>query len=339
MKTFTSVLVLCALASTLTISCKKSMDLVSQDPNSQNQISTSNPIGSVVGELGDMTANAFCAAKTVPLCAGQTANVGSVSVQTTIDGKTYITYTVKGLWFIKELHLYVGEVEGIPVSGGGSAVPGQFPYTQTFTAPYVQTYTFVINGLPNTYAVAAHASLLKINSSGTVLDAQTGWGDGCNGKKITEQGSWGTFMNYTGASCTLVSAASEEVEICSHPEPRFFGVDPVYNVVTPWRDSTVTVAGYTYNETEGRAIANTQDPSGGPKDAKAGFKKVATLKLSHTNYILSPTLLTSVTTIETWLATQGKITPDNMPSAGSTVKNAIKMISAWIDAHNCPERR
>jgi hypothetical protein len=352
MKPFTSVLTLCALAILINTSCTKSASskVFADDPFDSNGTSMSqqgsakapNLVEGVIGDLGaDLTNLTFCNAKTVPICAGQTQNVGEVAVQTAIDGKTYVTYTVKGLWYIKELHLYAGPQEGIPVNNSGSPVPGQFPFTKTFTAPYAnQKYTFVIDGLPATYVVAAHASLLKINSSGTQLDAQTGWGDGCNGKKITEQGNWGTFVNYVGTACTIAQAAAEPVELCSMPVQNFFWIDPANPTGLYWRNPTVTVGGYTYTELEAKAIGNAADNnsgpgSGNPQDSKYAFMRAATIKLSGTKYEASDVLLPAMTTIENWLKSVGKLSPTNLPTGNSQVKNAAAMIETWIGTHGC----
>ncbi|HWJ91045.1 MAG TPA: hypothetical protein VNR87_08020 [Flavisolibacter sp.] len=353
MKPFTSVLTLCALAILINTSCTKtaSSKVFADDPFDSNGTAlsqqgssknTGNLVEGVIGDLGaDLTNLTFCNAKTVPICAGQTMNVGEVSVQTAIDGKTYVTYTVRGLWYIKELHLYAGDQEDIPLNNSGSPAPGQFPYTKTFTVPYVnQKYTFVIDNLPSAYVVAAHASLVKITSNGTQIDAQTGWGDGCTGKKIVEQGSWGTFVNYVGSACTIAQAATENIELCSFPINNFFWIDQANPDAKYWRVPSVTVGGYSYTESEAKAISATGDNnsgpgSGNPQDSKFAFVRAATLKLSSTEYQKSPILAPAMDAIEGWLKTQGKLSPTNLPTGNATVKNAASLIDTWIQTHSC----
>ena len=338
MKTIYSGLLLVLFSVLLLTSCKKNTDLLASDSSTQNHDGVL--VQSLTGEVTDAITTSYCSAKTVPICAGQSNNVGTVSVQTAINGKTYITYSLKSYWYFQELHLYVGSQDRIPVSGGGNANPGQFPFSKVFTAPYsCNKYTFVIDSLPDFYVVAAHSAIVKI-VNGVQVDAQTGWGDGCSGRLINAAGggSWGTFFTYSGAMCTLASVSNNMVDICSYPVTSFFGVHPVYGVVTNWKDTAVVVGAYTYSEAEGRAIAAAPDPNGQINDAKFAFMRLATLKLSHTNYSQNPALALPANTIETWLAGQDKLSPTNLPNGNFMARNAAMIIDAWINTHNCPER-
>ncbi len=345
MKKIHFIVILCACLSVLNVSCSKTAgnaekdtDNIITDQHSNSPINQGTTVSkghleqTVIGDLGaDLTNLTFCSAKTVPICAGQTMNVGEVAVQTAINGRTYITYSLKNLWYFKEIHLFAGEQPLIPVNGSGNPVPGQFPFTKTFLAPYnVQKYTFVIDGLDDGYAVAAHCSLVKIGNNGAQLDAQTGWGDGCNGNRITAQGSWGTFMNYVDAGCTLSAATLEPVNLCSNNVDTYFWVNPASPNSLTWRTS-VTVGGFTYNEQDSRAIANTI----GDADSKYAFMRVATIKLSNTKYELSPILSSSILTIEDWLSTKGKLDPNNLPTGNPQVRNAANIIDSWIASHLC----
>ena len=196
-------------------------------------------------------------------------------------------------------------------------------------------YSFVIDGLDEAYVVAAHASVVKLAGNGSQVDAQTAWGDGCTGKKITEQGNWGTFMNYVGAACTIASASSEPVNMCSNTVDTYFWVNPANPSALTWRNP-VTVAGFTYSEQEARAIANAAGTvTGEIPDSKYAFMRVATIKLSNTDYPSSPVLSGAIQTIEDWLKTQNKLSPSNMPTGNSVVRNAATMIDSWIITHTC----
>jgi len=344
MKKYFSLITLCVFAIFLLVSCSKTAGNADAenifDENNQALSESANSgkgkgevIQTVVGDLGaDLTNLTFCSAKTVPICAGQTINVGEVAVQTAINGKTYVTYTLKNNWYFKEIHLYCGDADEIPCSGGGNASPGQFPFAKVFTAPYtVQKYSFVIDGLGPEYAVAAHASLAKINPNGTILQEETGWGDGCNGAKINQDGgAWGTFMNYVGSGCTITAAMTEPVNICSNSVDTYYWVNPNNPNALTWRESA-TVAGYTYTELEARAIANCSSDA----DAKYVFMRASTLKLSKTEYQKSPILSSAMSTIEEWLKTKGKLSPANLPTGNSTVRNAGSIIESWIASHLC----
>jgi hypothetical protein len=323
----------------LLASCKKNTDVIASQAGGTSKESGI-LIQSLTGEVTDATSSSFCSAKTVPICAGQFTNIGTVSVQTAINGRTYITYSLKSYWFFQELHLYIGTQDRIPVSGGGNANPGQFPFSKVFTAPYTcNKYTFVFDSLPEFYVVAAHSAVVKI-VNGVQVDAQTGWGDGCSGKTINsaDGGSWGTYFTYSGAMCTLSSVQNSMADICAYPVTTYFGLHPIYNTVQPWKDTAVIVGAYTYSEAEGRAIAAAPDPAGSINDAKFAFTRLATLKLSHTDYSNNIALAFAANIIETWLAGQNKLSPNNLPNGNYAARNAAMIINSWINSHICPER-
>jgi hypothetical protein len=343
MKTFRSVWLFSAILSVLFFSCKKSLDL--EPGNRSLSISTdiSSETLSTTGIENLLTQVTYCSAVTVPLCAGQFDNVGTVTVKTGSDNNLYVTYTiVKSSWFITELHLYVGDDGGIPVNNNGNPNPGHFPYSITFSTPYtVQEYTFVIPNVASTSIIAAHALVVKIASgNGNIVDRQTGWGDGCSGTPILPgQGNWGTKFTYNKGNC-------EPPDICSKAVHYFFDstlngeniIWPIVSGTTLLNAGNVTIGGYSYTEDEGRAIYGAIDINGMP-DSKNGFTNVATLKLSHTDYSQEANLLIAVNTIETWLSTCGKLSPTHLPTNNSTVKYAADYIHAWIGYHICPDRR
>ena len=126
---------------------------------------------------------------------------------------------------------------------------------------------------------------------------------------------------------------------------HYFFDSTLNGVDIPWNDvnglgaenGDVTIAGYEYTEAEGRAIYNTI--TNGYSDSRDGFIQVATLKLSSTNYPQELELLTAVTTIESWLLTRGKLTPDNCGGNNTAVRNAINFLNSWIPRYACSDRR
>jgi hypothetical protein len=344
MKTFKSVWLLAAILSVVFFSCRKSLDFEpgTRSQNNSTNISSEAVSSTTVAGYSLLTQVTFCSPVTVPICAGQNSNIGSITVKTGSDNNVYVTYTLKGNWFLTQLHLFAGDDAGIPINGSGNPVPGLFPYTYTFSAPYtVQEYTFIIPNIPSTCTIAAHASVAKIstgNGNIIVLDQQTAWGDGCTGTRITSQGNWGTKFTYNKGNC-------EPPEICSKAVHYYF--DSTLNGEDiPWVDvngtgtsnGDVTIGGYSYSEDEGRAIYNTIDVNS-MSDAKKAFMNVATLRLSFTNYSQEADLLLAVTTIDTWLATCGKLSPSNLPAYNYAVRGAADYIHSWIGTHICPDRR
>jgi hypothetical protein len=130
------------------------------------------------------------------LLAGQFINAGTVTV-TNDDDSIYVTYTTTGGWVINETHLYVGAPSGIPVTGSGNPIPGQFPYTDAHNGVTSVTYAIPINPNLNCYAVAAHASLALL-SGGSVVQTETGWSDG---QPINQTGNWATYSTYCLLDC------------------------------------------------------------------------------------------------------------------------------------------
>ena len=117
-------------------------------------------------------------------------------------------------------------------------------------------------------------------------------------------------------------------EGCSFSQGLYFGSPAA------WPSATVTVAGFSYTETEGRDIWNVSN-AGGMKDSKKAFLQVAAIKLSAGTISPSSTVWADVAICETWLATLGKLSPANLPTGNSAVGEAAGRIGQWIEAHHC----
>jgi hypothetical protein len=118
------------------------------------------------------------------IMAGQSIIAGTMTV---VDdqalGTLKVTYQLNAGWSLKETHLYVGTLTGIPVGNSGNPRPGQFPYNKTtFTAgTNMYMVTVPLAGLPiDVVTVAAHCVV-------TGPSTQTGWGQG---PQINDGGSW-----------------------------------------------------------------------------------------------------------------------------------------------------
>ena len=134
--------------------------------------------------------------------AGQTINVGSIHVGN--DGvNLYVTYQANAGYTLQKTHLYVGTYDGIPESGGGNAVPGQFPYKTTHIADIdMYTYTIPLASLPNVAGcnvIAAHCEVVSRDENGESLFSETGWGQGIRIRPTG--GSWGMYFTWCNASC------------------------------------------------------------------------------------------------------------------------------------------
>lgn len=133
---------------------------------------------------------------TYELFAGQTISVGNLLV-TNDDENLYITYQTTGDWFVGKVHVYVGDIDGLPVNGANVPIPGQFPYHQTYN-PFTQTATVTVPlaGLPDCYAIAAHAEMHRM-VNGEDVQQETGWSFGT---PFADTDRWG----WTSSYCTQV---------------------------------------------------------------------------------------------------------------------------------------
>lgn len=131
------------------------------------------------------------------LFAGQTIDVGQLQV-TNDDQNLYITYQTTGDWYVGKVHVYVGDLSGLPVNGQNVPVPGQFPYSETYN-PYTQsaTVTVPLAGLPSCYVIAAHAEVHKV-VNGTEVQSETAWSFGT---PFANTDRWGWTSDYCTQLC------------------------------------------------------------------------------------------------------------------------------------------
>ena len=291
----------------------------------------------------------ICSEKTVNLCSGSGA-LGTVTVKRGSDNRIYVTYSSQANWYLAQLNVYMGAEPGIP------PYLVNFPLKKTFAYPLsVQEYSFAQDHLPATISIVAYAILVK-KVNGKILSSRVAWADGCSGLDIDVCGNLathpqksecshannchtdldgGSYFNYTSESCNMQLATAVEPDICSMTVPSFFWTDPANPDMLTWRTRVVTVAGFSYTELEAKTIGSTADGNGGIRDSKYCFMRLATLKLSGTDYSLSPTLAPAVSIIEKWLAATGKLSPMNLPSGNASVRAAAEAVNTWIDTHNC----
>ena len=90
------------------------------------------------------------------------------------------------------------------------------------------------------------------------------------------------------------------------------------------------VGGQTYTQEEGIALWNTYS-----KNLILGFTQVAALKFSGTANNKDAQLNHAVSTIETWLASQVKLTTASVPEMPTNVATAAGFIGKWIEEHHC----
>lgn len=97
------------------------------------------------------------------LIAGQSINAGNVIFSHDATN-LYITYVSTGGWYLTELHLYVGDLAGLPTNNKAIQI-GHFPYSATNLIG-LTTYTFTVpiadvTKDANGYTIAAHAIVVN----------------------------------------------------------------------------------------------------------------------------------------------------------------------------------
>lgn len=250
--------------------------------------------------------------KVVNLIAGQHIVAGTVTVTNTAT-HLLVTYTTTNGWYIKELHLYAGDCARIPANNSGNPIPGHFPNKNTFSGSSITTYTYSIPlaNLPECYCVAAHAVVSK-PGAGT----ETAWGQGT---RIVSKGNWAMKFEYCKQRCEPIPDG------CSlYPDPI------ISDAGETWPSATVTVAGFTYTQSEANDIYS--QPT---TDARIAFIYIAAMKLSGSNLSPTASIWADVATVEAWLATEGKLSPSNLPAAPSAVGSTIANISGWVNDNQC----
>jgi hypothetical protein len=141
-------------------------------------------------------ARLLCKEASFDLIAGQNIFAGNVIVSN--DNKNlYVTYQSEEGWKIKEIHLYAGTFENIPVNNHNVPVPGQFQIKESFD-PVVGmvTYEIPLANLPECPHILAHAVVVREEQE------ETAWGKGTNSfEDAFDVSRWGWVINFCPEEC------------------------------------------------------------------------------------------------------------------------------------------
>lgn len=185
------------VVSILLFSCKKET-LVNAYPATSGL--TAANTSTVYGRVGDPGGGSGGDTTVVPnivtaaAFAGQTINAGSITI-TNDANNIYVTYSMANGYTLTQTHLYVGPVALIPTNHPGNPMPGQFPYSNVHDHATTFTYIIPVSRIGNNTcgAIAAHATVEKLDAGGQVIDQQSMWG---NGPRINGSGG-GNWAMYT----------------------------------------------------------------------------------------------------------------------------------------------
>ena len=130
--------------------------------------------------ISPLAAQSPCAPYETTIFAGQTTDVGSVTLTNTTD-HLRIDVDIDAPWTMYELHLYVGNGP-LPLTSTGNVAPGQFPFQWDFNPNGVQQFSTTVPfsqfGLDcgDTALVAVHVVVCKwVNQ---MQYCETGWAFG-----------------------------------------------------------------------------------------------------------------------------------------------------------------
>ncbi len=147
--------------------------------DSVSSISDAQMKSSTMSALAQSSAPAeICGEATVTtLWAGQHHDAGTLSVSN--DGEyLYVTYATTGDWRLKKTHMNVSSsLDGVPTNRPGIPIPGQFEYSESHDNITSYTYKISLNDLDgDSFVIAAHAEVVKLNNNGAVVREETAWG-------------------------------------------------------------------------------------------------------------------------------------------------------------------
>ncbi len=192
----------------------------------------------------DLMGSVYCKQESYDLIAGQTIPAGILVISNDQEN-LLVTYQAENGWKIKEIHLFVGSKEDLPVNPSNVPVPGQFPIKESFN-PLVEyvTYEIPLKALNECVIVAAHAVVVKDGKE------ETAWGKGSLSFE-SELGikRWGWLINTCPEKCdgtVLVMALKSYVvdpEKCTSES-----CDPVWWAVSNGTGTTENCLGIGFNK-------------------------------------------------------------------------------------------
>lgn len=116
------------------------------------------------------------------------------------DNYVYVAYHTDPPWYLVESHLYLGLAPGIPVNRKKVPKVAKFPFSKNHDGINSFGYTVPIHeDWDPCLAVAAHASIVKVDLKGNVLLSENVWSSGS--LINTKKGSWATVTNYCVETC------------------------------------------------------------------------------------------------------------------------------------------
>lgn len=228
---------------------------------------------------------------------------------------------------LKDIRLYAGAESGIPVnSGNGMPKHNEFPVQANFSSPYPGAWSLKIPiaDLGDQFWISVRTTFRTASNA-----EQSIWSEGI----LFPPSNNGSKFQVGRQQCIID-------EGCAFGQGYWFGMgNQSWPDVNGADAGHVTIGDEHYTREEARAIwwANNGNCPGIP-NAKKAFAFVAAIRLSGSSVIGNTGLWNDMETVDIWLASLDRLTPENIcehPSASASVMSAVARIGAWMDEHDC----
>jgi len=131
------------------------------------------------------------------LYAGQHIAVGKMHISNNED-MLFVTYDVNDTnWWLKETHLYVGDIEDAPFVSSGNPKIGHFPYHGDHDLSKEVTFTIPLEDLDDCFSIISQA-VVVLSENGSITSSETAFGFGDH---EFDGNRWGWFLDHCKESC------------------------------------------------------------------------------------------------------------------------------------------
>lgn len=122
----------------------------------------------------------------IRLIAGQNMVAGTVTLEQ--NGSDYLVcYNTNSDWLLTEIHLYVGDKDGVPLNKQGQPIPGHFPINTTL-ATASNSACFDISDLEDDFCGVIVAHAVVSGKKGR----ETAWAEGC----LFTNKNWSMYVDF-----------------------------------------------------------------------------------------------------------------------------------------------
>lgn len=131
------------------------------------------------------------------IMAGQHIEVGNLFISNS-ETELFVTYDLSGTeWWLKETHLFAGNLNDAPFTNSGNPQIGKFPYHGPDELTQKYTYVISLDSISEPISIIAHAVVVQ-KQDGQVTANETAFGVG---SREFEGNRWGWIIDYELQEC------------------------------------------------------------------------------------------------------------------------------------------